>query len=360
MDADSFQLSPADVEARFAAMPRPGLDDPLFRPIDADDFDANGANASDYSNLRQNGLIRVRLPLPANIKLVDPASCLDRWCRRPRATRPPATPSRRDDFTDVWRAVPSVFNVKLTGPDPQTAAWPRGPNPQGDTSWTAAKPRLPTRRSARSETTRRWRRIPTRDAGRHRRLRRDPARRPRTAARRPRDAWERPSSSAPAASATTARGWPRPLPRDTDPLFALHDVETTCPRPVDTAVPPRWNFPPCPPALARNERTYEISFADGYKMRRTTSDPGRALLSGFVGLGRPRQPTILPACISRAASVSQTTGRSWKFRRCMESARRRPTSTTTAPRRWKTSSSTTRSSTSTCCRASRHCPCRSS
>ena len=35
--------------------------------------------------------------------------------------------------------------------------------------------------------------------------------------------------------------------------------------------------------LARNQRTYEITLADGTKMRRTSSDPGRALLTGFVG-----------------------------------------------------------------------------
>src|SRR5438270_388886 len=90
-------------------------------------------------------------------------------------------------------------------------------------------------------------------------------------------------------------GMARPLPRDTDPLFALHDVQTACPRPVDTAVPPRWNFPPCSPALARNEQTYEISFADGYKMRRTTSDPGRALLSGFVASAGP--PPFGSSCL---------------------------------------------------------------
>jgi hypothetical protein len=39
---------------------------------------------------------------------------------------------------------------------------------------------------------------------------------------------------------------------------------------------------PCPPSIARNAQTYEISFADGFKMRRTSTDPGRALLSGFV------------------------------------------------------------------------------
>src|SRR5436190_17342551 len=52
MDSDSFQLSPANVEARYQKMRSTGVDDPLFRPIDADDFVENGANARDYSSLR--------------------------------------------------------------------------------------------------------------------------------------------------------------------------------------------------------------------------------------------------------------------------------------------------------------------
>ena len=45
-------------------------------------------------------------------------------------------------------------------------------------------------------------------------------------------------------------------------------------------------FAPCPPRLARNARTYEITLANDTKVRRTSSDPGRALLTGFV-MGRP-------------------------------------------------------------------------
>src|SRR4051812_11445183 len=50
MDSRSFQLGPADVEARFRQMRLTGVDDPLFRPVDADDFVTNGASASDYGN----------------------------------------------------------------------------------------------------------------------------------------------------------------------------------------------------------------------------------------------------------------------------------------------------------------------
>ena len=96
------------------AVRNPHADDPLFRPIDADDFRTNGEDASDFSNLRQNGLIRIVFPLPPNIRLIDPATN-----RRPSET-----------FVDVWRAVPTVNDVKLTGPD-GVNPWPRGPNHTG-------------------------------------------------------------------------------------------------------------------------------------------------------------------------------------------------------------------------------------
>ena len=37
------------------------------------------------------------------------------------------------------------------------------------------------------------------------------------------------------------------------------------------------------PSLARNARTYEITLGNGATVRRTSSDPGRKLLTGFVG-----------------------------------------------------------------------------
>ena len=48
--ADQFQLSPAVADARFKLLQwrrrfDPRADDPLFRPIDADDFRTNGENA---------------------------------------------------------------------------------------------------------------------------------------------------------------------------------------------------------------------------------------------------------------------------------------------------------------------------
>lgn len=117
--SDQFQLSPASAEKRYQRLQQrrernSRADDPLFRAIDADDFHIHGASATDFSNLRQNGLIRVSLPLPPNIRLVDPA------------TNAPSD----ETVADVWRTVPSVNNVKLTGPD-GVNPWPRDPNRSG-------------------------------------------------------------------------------------------------------------------------------------------------------------------------------------------------------------------------------------
>ena len=59
MPTGQFQLSPADAETRYQILQfrrrfDPKADDPLFRPIDADDFRVNGAQASDYTTLRQH------------------------------------------------------------------------------------------------------------------------------------------------------------------------------------------------------------------------------------------------------------------------------------------------------------------
>ncbi len=119
MVTEQFRLTPSAVEARFQWLQirrryNPRADDPLFRPIDADDFRVNGEQATDYSNLRQNGLIRVVMALPANIRLIDPA-----------------TNAPSDQRTvDIWRMVPGVTDVKLTGSDGLNP-WPRGPNQTG-------------------------------------------------------------------------------------------------------------------------------------------------------------------------------------------------------------------------------------
>lgn len=78
---------PAALQARRQYDPQ--ADDPLFRSIDADDFD------QDFTTLRTKALVRVVLPLPLNVQLADD----------PAATT-----------VAVWRAVPTVINAGLTAP----------------------------------------------------------------------------------------------------------------------------------------------------------------------------------------------------------------------------------------------------
>ena len=122
MDAENFQLTPAAAQARFAQMTTTGVDDPLFRAIDANDFRVNGAAAHDFTNLTQNGLVRVTIPLPANVKLLDCGATVP--C--PASALPTS-----ETVADVWRSVPSIFDAKITGPDGVAPASPRGPNPSG-------------------------------------------------------------------------------------------------------------------------------------------------------------------------------------------------------------------------------------
>jgi len=287
MASDNFQLSPASVEERFQFLQwrrrwNPRASDPLFLPIDADDFRTNGALANDFSNLRENGLIRVTIPLPANVRVIDPA------------TNAVST----ETSVDVWRAVPSVFDVKLTGPD-GAIPWPRGPNPTGGYQLDGRKANLQEQALGALEAHAQISSPPTQ------RMLDDLA------------AFQNVLFSSPRARvlADAVRNGVSPLP-DVDPplspleaqgkvvftracaqchggpgqstiqaplLARFHDIQVNCPRPVDTVVPARFTFVPCPPRLARNARTYEFTQPNGTIVRRTSSDPGRALLSGFVG-----------------------------------------------------------------------------
>src|SRR5258706_12635513 len=122
MDSESFQLTPAAAQRRLAQMTATGIDDPLFRAIDADDFRSNGAAARDFTNLTQNALVRVTIALPANVKLLDCGATVP--C--PASARPTT-----ETVADVWRAVPSILDTSITGPDGVAPFWPRGPNPSG-------------------------------------------------------------------------------------------------------------------------------------------------------------------------------------------------------------------------------------
>jgi len=286
MVADHFQLSPASAEARFQLLQKRRqwnrkADDPLFRPIDADDFRAQGTRAHDFSNLRQNGLIRIEFALPANIKLIDPA------------TNAPSA----ETAVDLWRMVPSVNDVKLTGSDGLNL-WPREPNRGGGYQLDGRVPDLQEQALGALLN--------------HAKIQSPPPQRmldDLAAFQRVLFTNERVRALSDAVSAGTT-----PLPDADPPLNALeqqgkavfvracshchggpgqsttqapvvryHDIVTQCPRPIDTVSPARFSFKPCPQRLARNARTYEITLTDGSKVRRTSSDPGRALLTGFVG-----------------------------------------------------------------------------
>ena len=120
MPTDHFQLSPASAETRFrllSLLRDDSIQMPTIRcsgrstPMTSA---PTAENASDFSNLRQNGLIRIAFPLPPKIRLIDPVTNL----------------VSNETSVDVWRMVPTVNDVKLTGDDGENA-WPRGPNSTG-------------------------------------------------------------------------------------------------------------------------------------------------------------------------------------------------------------------------------------
>ena len=90
---EATTLRPESVSARLEADP----DDPLFNRIDADD---PSAETLSFTHL-QKGLVRVVLPLPDNMDVIDLEGDV-------------ITPPERSIF--VWRGVPSVANTALTAP----------------------------------------------------------------------------------------------------------------------------------------------------------------------------------------------------------------------------------------------------
>ena len=290
MPNDNFQLSPAKAEARFQYLQarrqrNKNADDPLFRAIDADDFRVNGAQASDFSNLRENGLIRITFKLPSNIRLIDPA-----------------TNAVSDETTvDVWRAVPSVMNVKLTGPDGLNP-WFRGPNVSGGFQLDGRIGTLQEQAAAALGNHAQIVATPSPDllndlsafqnvlfsSPRVRALS-DAIRTGATSlpdADPPLNALQQQGKTIFTRACAQCHGGPgQSTPQA--PAVRYHDISSECPRPVDTAVPARFSFTPCPARLARNVRSYVLTLPDGSTQRRTTSDPGRALLTGFAGSGPP-------------------------------------------------------------------------
>jgi len=287
MPTGQFQLSPADAEARYQILQfrrrfDPKADDPLFRPIDADDFRVNGAQASDYTTLRQHALIRIVFPLPAAMRLIDPA------------TNQPSS----ETSVDVWRSVPSIDNVALTGPDGQNP-WARGPNPAGGYQLDARFGTLQEQALAAFTVHAQIQRAPAQqvlddlaafqlnvfsslgvralaDAVRTGRV-------PLPDPDPPLTDLEKQGKVVFTRACAQCHGGPGLSTALLPVLFRYADVSTTCPPPVDTVTPPRFVFPACPDALAKKVRTYEFTLPNGAKVRRASSDPGRALLTAFVG-----------------------------------------------------------------------------
>jgi cytochrome c peroxidase len=286
MPTDQFQLSPVSAEARFQLLQwrrkwNAHADDPLFRPVDADDFRTNGESASDYSNLRENGLVRVSFPLPSNVWLIDPA------------TNQPSS----EAFIDLWRSVPTVNDVKLTGSDGMNP-WSRGPNDTGGYQLDARMATLQEQANAALVNHAQVTGTPSQRLlddlaafqltrftnSRVRALAEaiDDRRSPLPDPDPPLTTMEQHGKQVFDRACAHCHGGPGQS-TTTPPVVRFHDIFSQCPRPVDTAVPARFEFAACPPRLARNARTYEIALANGTKVRRTSSDPGRALLTGFVG-----------------------------------------------------------------------------
>ena len=286
MPSDSFQLSPASVQARFQLLQErrvwnPNADDPLFRPIDADDFHTNCVTASDFRNLRENALVRVTIPLPPNIRLIDPAT---------------NQPSFETD-ADVWRMVPSVNDVKLTGPD-GTDLWPRPPNPDGGYQLDArmaslqdqalgalihhAEVQSPPPQQMLDDLAAFQGVLFTNARVRALSAAVDDRVYPLPDPDPPLSEVEQQGKAVFQRACAHCHGGPGQSTTE-PPIVRYHDIQTQCPRPVDTVQPARFAFAPCPERLARNARTYEIRLVDGTIVRRTSSDPGRALLTGFVG-----------------------------------------------------------------------------
>jgi cytochrome c peroxidase len=293
---DSFQLSPANAEARFQRLQQqretnPNADDPLFRPIDADDLRSNGENASDFSNLRQNGLIRITFQLPSNMRLVDSA-----------------TGQLTDEtFVDVWRAVPSVNDIAITGPG-SANPWFRGPNELGGYQLDG---RMGTLQDQAAGALMNHAQVPIAPPQRilddlaafQRLLFTGPGTRALSEAIArgesslpdpdpPLDAVEQQGKAVFARACATCHGGITQT-NAAPPVPRFQDITSQCPHPIDTrpadvVTPARFAFAPCPARLARNARTYEITMPNGSRIRRTSSDPGRALLTGFVGGPAPQ------------------------------------------------------------------------
>jgi cytochrome c peroxidase len=298
MPSDGFQLSPASARARYDALQARreqdgNADDPLFRPVDADDFRINGDNAVDFSNLVENGLVRVTMPLPLNVKLIDPTT---------------GQPSD-ETSVDLWRAVMPVNNVAITGPDGVAPVWPPGP-PRS--AIMGQDPNGPNRQGGYQHDAR-FATLQEQARGAliaHAQVSVEPPQRMLDDLA----AFQQTLFSSPGVEVLTdailsgSTPFPDPDPELDEleqqgkvvfnracaqchggtlhpsgstaetgfvrPIVRYHNIATACPRPATDG------YAPCSPRLARNARTYRITLANGAFQFVTTSDPGRLLLTG--------------------------------------------------------------------------------
>ena len=295
--SEAFQLSPAVARARFEALlaklsDNKNADDPLFRPVDADDFRVSGERASDFSNLVDNGLVRVTMPLPVNVRLVDPVTGL---------------PSN-ETSVDLWRAVMPVLNVVITGPDDVLPIWPpgtprvsimgqepNGPNRQGgyqhDARFATLQEQARGALIAHAQVTVEppagmlddlaafQQTLFTSTGVEHLSeaiLSGSPFLDPDPELN---ELEERGHLVFNRACAQCHGGARHPSTSTPDaalvrPPVRYHSIQSACPRPATDG------FSPCPPRLARNARRYQITLVDGTIQTVTTSDPGRLLLTG--------------------------------------------------------------------------------
>lgn len=295
MASNRFQLSPAAAQARFDALQRrrehnADADDPLFRPVDADDFRTRGQSADDYATLRTHGLIRVTLDLPANVELLDSSG----------------SPTG-ETFVDVWRAVPTVNNVKITGVTDSAVVWARDPGSHGgyqlDARFITLQEQALGALLAHAELAVAPPPQLLDDLASFERVLFSNHRVRALAdaisdGTTPLPSTDPPLSELEAAgkvvftrACATCHGGPDTSSPQPPVIPRFSDILISCPRPVDTQVPPRWQFAPCAPLLAAKVRTYRFTRqlapapAPPTVIVRKSSDPGRALLSGVVGGG---------------------------------------------------------------------------
>jgi len=300
MPSESFQLSPAAAKRRFDALQAERVhdkdaDDPLFRPVDADDFRVNGDNSSDFSNLVENGLVRVTMPLPSNVKLVDTAT----------------GQLSNETSVDLWRAVMPVLNVAITGPDLVDPIWPpgaprvsimgqdpNGPNRQGGyqhdgrfgTLQEQARGALFAHAQLLAEpppsmlddlaafqrtlfSSRRVKRLATAILSGSMQFP-DPDPELNELEQKGQEVFNRACAQCHGGTLHPSGSTPDATLAGIRTIARYHNIQSACPHPTTDG------FAPCPQRLARNARTYQITLADGTTQTFTTSDPGRLLLTG--------------------------------------------------------------------------------